>query len=156
MLIQRLILAVAVFVVILVALTFGETIASHALRWISHLTGLVIHNFEDLYFAARAYLSDHAGKVILALVLTVPITLWIVRSRGEALNNPTNHRKFAIVLAIFLGWLGAHRFYLGQIGWGIVFLVILYVFPPLAVILGIIDALRYLFMSDDDFLPMPR
>ncbi|MGE4370383.1 MAG: TM2 domain-containing protein [Burkholderiaceae bacterium] len=155
MIVQKIILAVAVFVVILVALTFGEAIAGHAFVWLSHITGMVIHNLADAYHALRNYFSMHVGKVLLALALTVPITLWIVRNRGEALSNPTNHRKFAIVLAIFLGWLGAHRFYLGQIGWGIVFLVILYVFPPLAVILGFVDALRYLFMSDEDFVP-PR
>ncbi|TAM04246.1 MAG: TM2 domain-containing protein, partial [Pusillimonas sp.] len=63
----------------------------------------------------------------------------------------TSQRKIAVVLAIFLGWLGAHRFYLGQIGWGVVYLVLFYLFTPLVIVLSLIDAVRYLFMSDDDF-----
>jgi hypothetical protein len=110
--------------VILVALTFGETIAYEAFAWLSHLTGLVIHNFSDIYYAAREYIGNHVGKVVVALILTVPISLWIIKSKGDELRKPTNHRKIAIVLAIFLGWLGAHRFYLGQIGWGVVYLII--------------------------------
>lgn len=153
---QKLILAVAVFAVILVALTFGETIARELFDWISYLSGIVINNFADIYYALKLYVDQHTGKIVLALVLTVPVTLWIIKSKGTALNHPTNHRKFAIVLAIFLGWLGAHRFYLGQIGWGIVYLIIFYVFAPLAIILGFIDALRYLFMGDDDFAPLSR
>src|SRR5690606_29995331 len=141
------------FIVILVALTFGETIAYEAFAWLSHLTGLVIHNFSDIYYAAREYIGNHAGKVVVALILTVPISLWIIKSKGDELRKPTNHRKMAIVLAVFLGWLGAHRFYLGQIGWGIAYLIIFYFFAPLAIVLGLIDAVRYLLMSDEDFIP---
>lgn len=148
---QKIILAIAVFIIILVALTFGETIVYEAFAWISHLTGLVIHNFSDVYFAIKHYVSIHAGKVLIALVLTVPISLWIIKSKGDELDKPTNHRKIAIVLAIFLGWLGAHRFYLGQIGWGVLYLLIFYFFAPLVIVLGLIDAVRYMFMSDEEF-----
>lgn len=151
---QKIILALAVFIIILVALTFGEAIAYQAFAWISHITGLVIHNFSDLYYAIEQYVDIHAGKVVIALILTIPISWWIFKSKGDELKKPTNRRKMAIVLAIFLGWLGAHRFYLGQVGWGIVFLIILYVFAPLAIVLGFIDAIRYLFMSDEEFLPV--
>ncbi|HUG59279.1 MAG TPA: TM2 domain-containing protein [Candidimonas sp.] len=148
---RKIILAVAVFIIILVALTFGETIAYEAFAWISHLTGLVIHNFSDVYYAIKDYVAIHAGKVVIALLLTVPISLWIIKNKGDELEKPTNHRKIAIVLAIFLGWLGAHRFYLGQIGWGILYLVIFYFFAPLVIVLGLIDAIRYMFMSDEEF-----
>lgn len=149
---QKIILAVAVFIIILVALTFGETVAHETFRWIEHLTGLVIYNFSDIYYAAKLYITTHTAKVLLALVLTVPISLWIIKSKSTELDKPTNHRKIAIVLAIFLGWLGAHRFYLGQIGWGIVYLIIFYLFAPLAIVLGFIDAIRYMFMGDEEFL----
>lgn len=148
---RKIILAVAVFIIILVALTFGETIAYEAFAWISHLTGLVIHNFSDVYYAIKDYVAVHAGKVVIALLLTVPISLWIIKNKGDELEKPTNHRKIAIVLAIFLGWLGAHRFYLGQIGWGILYLIIFYFFAPLVIVLGLIDAIRYMFMSDEEF-----
>lgn len=152
---QKIVLAVAVFVIILVALTFGETVAQETFRWISHLTGLVIYNFSDIYYATKLYVTTHAVKVIIALLLTVPISFWIIKSKGSALDKPTSHRKMAIVLALFLGWLGAHRFYLGQIGWGIIYLILFYLFAPLVIVLGWIDAIRYMFMSDEEF-PLAR
>jgi TM2 domain-containing membrane protein YozV len=148
---QKILLPVVIFVIILVALTFGETISHDLFAWISSLTGLVINNFADIYNAAAGYVHRHTGKVVTALVLTVPITWWALKSQGDRLGTPGKRRKVAIILAVFLGWLGGHRFYLGEIGMGILYLVILYVFTPLAVILGLIDAIRYIFMSDDDF-----
>ena len=150
---QKVLLPIAVFLVILVALTFGETIGREALAWFSYLTGLVFHNFADIYYAIQDYIDAHLNKVIIALVLTVPISIWLIRNKGSDLTRHANQRKIAIVLAIFLGWLGAHRFYLGQVGWGIVYLIIFYVFAPLVIVISLIDAIRYLFMSDDDFLP---
>lgn len=148
---QKTVLAIAVFLIILVALTFGEGMIEQLLAWLSHLTGLIIYNFSDIYHAIHAYISTHMTKVVVALVLTAPITYWIVHTRSEELKKPNTHRKIAIVLAIFLGWLGAHRFYLGQIGWGLLFLIVLWVFPPVAVLAGLVDAIRYLFMKDTEF-----
>lgn len=150
---QKILLAVVVFIVILVALTFGESIATEIFAWISQLTGFLIRNFSDVYYALHGYLANHQGKVLLAFVLTVPISWWIIKSKGRELGKPVNQRKVAIVLAIFLGWLGAHRFYLGQIGWGVVYLLIFYFFAPLVIVISLIDAIRYLFMSDEEFLP---
>lgn len=148
---QKLVLAVAVFLIILVALTFGEGVVEQLFAWVSHLTGLIIYNFSDVYQALRDYLHTHATKVIIALVLTAPVTFWILRSQGDQLKKPNTNRKIAIVLAVFLGWLGAHRFYLGQIGWGLLYLILLWVFPPVAVLAGLVDAIRYLFMKDTEF-----
>lgn len=148
---QRAILVVAIFLAILVALTFGDALLSHLYVWISRLTGWVIHNFSDLFAAVQHFLSTHTTKVLLAIVLTLPVSWWVFRNREKELRTPHNHRKIAIVLAICLGWLGAHRFYLGQIGWGIVYLVILWFFPPLVIVLSLIDAIRYFFMTDEQF-----
>ena len=148
---KKLILVVAIFLVILLALSFGETVFGEVFAWISSLTGLLIRNFGDLYYAAADYLRAHTGKVLLALALTVPASLWILRARGDALGRPAGQRRIAIVLAVFLGWLGAHRFYLGQIGWGLGLLVLCWIFMPLAVVVGLIDAIRYLFMDDETF-----
>lgn len=148
---QKVVLAVAIFLIILVALTFGEGVVQQLFAWVSHLTGLVIDNFSDIYEILRDYLRAHAAKVIIAVVLTLPITYWVLRSQGHALKQPNTHRKIAIVLAIFLGWLGAHRFYLGQIGWGLLYLIVLWLFPPIAVLAGLVDAIRYLFMKDSEF-----
>lgn len=147
---QKLVIAIAIFLVILLALTFGESVARHALEWFQYLTGIVIHNFSDIYNAITGYVSQHTGKVLLALALTVPITIWVIRNKD--VEQTHNRRKIAIVLAIFLGWLGAHRFYLGQVGRGLLYLLLFYFFPPILVILlSLIDAVRYWFMGDDVF-----
>lgn len=39
----------------------------------------------------------------------------------------------AVLLALFLGGVGAHRFYLGQIGWGILYLLFSWTFIPMIV-----------------------
>lgn len=51
------------------------------------------------------------------------------------------------ILALFLGVFGVHRFYLGQIVLGMVYLFI----PPISVFLGIIDAMVLLSMDQDKF-----
>ena len=148
---QRAILIIAIFLAILVALTFGDVLLSQAYAWISRLTGWVMHNFADVIAGVQHFLSTHTTKVLLAIGLTVPVSWWVFHNREKELRNPANHRKIAIVLAICLGWLGAHRFYLGQIGWGIVYLLIFWFFPPLAIVLGLIDGIRYFFMTDEQF-----
>jgi TM2 domain-containing membrane protein YozV len=148
---KKITLIVAVFIVILLALSFGELAFDQVFALISSLTGVLIRNVDELFTVIGAYLQAHTGKVVLALLLTVPASLWILGSRRESLGRPTSQRRIAIVLAIFLGWLGAHRFFLGQIGWGLGFLIIAWIFVPLAVVLGLIDAIRYLFMDDETF-----
>lgn len=148
---RKALIPIAVFIIVLVALTFGETVGAQMLRWLNHLTGLVIHNFADVWYVVERFVHIHFTKIIIALVLTVPISVWLIRHQGEKLARGVSTRKMAIILAIFLGWLGAHRFYLGQIGWGIIYLIILWVFAPLVVIISLIDAIRYAFMADDEF-----
>lgn len=49
------------------------------------------------------------------------------------MNQMAAHRKSdvaAILLAFFLGSFGAHRFYLGQTGWGILYLCFCWTFIP--------------------------
>jgi len=148
---QRAILVAAIFLAILLALTFGQALLSQAYIWVSQLTGWVVHNFSDVFAGLHYYLSTHTTKVLVAIALTVPVSWWVFRSREKELRSPANHRKIAIVLAICLGWLGAHRFYLGQIGWGIIYLFIFWLFAPLVIVLALIDAVRYFFMTDDQF-----
>jgi len=89
--------------------------------------------------------------------LTEPMSHWISRNKDSELGRRYDARQIALVLATFLGWLGARHFYLGQIGWGIISLIILYVFAPLVVALALIDAVRYLFMTDEEFVvPVAR
>ncbi|NLB53283.1 MAG: TM2 domain-containing protein, partial [Syntrophomonadaceae bacterium] len=53
------------------------------------------------------------------------------------------------VLAILLGGLGVHKFYLGRIGWGILYLIFFWTAIP--AIVGLIEGIIYLTMSDADF-----
>ncbi len=69
------------------------------------------------------------------------------------------------LLTLFLGAFGAHRFYMGAWGWGLVHLlgllligVLLAVLPPLggllyfaAVALVVVESIRYILMSDAEF-----
>lgn len=55
----------------------------------------------------------------------------------------------AAILAFFLGGLGIHRFYLGQTGMGILFL--LFCWTGIPSIIALIDFIRYLCMSDEEF-----
>jgi TM2 domain-containing membrane protein YozV len=53
------------------------------------------------------------------------------------------------VLAIFLGGFGAHKFYLGQTGIGILYL--LFFWSGIPAIIGLIEGIIYLSMSDSSF-----
>ena len=63
---------------------------------------------------------------------------------------PANKSKItAGVLALLLGHIGIHKFYLGSWGWGIIYLLFVMTFIPM--ILALIEAIRYFTMSEDDF-----
>lgn len=63
---------------------------------------------------------------------------------------PNGRSKLAaILLAFFLGGFGIHKFYLGQIGWGILYLLLCWTFIPAFV--SIIEAILLLVMSDERF-----
>jgi len=59
------------------------------------------------------------------------------------------NRVTAGVFGILLGGFGIHKFYLGKIGWGIVYLVFFWTCIP--AIIGLIEGIRYLTMSDQEF-----
>jgi|SRR5690606_8688499 len=148
---NKLIIAIPIFLAVLLALTFGETFAGHVLDAFHYLSDVVVRNFSGVYHAVALYVSEHTVKVLIALALTVPLTFWVVRNKD--VENIHNRRKIAILLAILLGWLGAHRFYLGQIGRGLIYLLLFIAFPAaLVIFLSLLDAVRYWFMTDDAFM----
>jgi TM2 domain-containing membrane protein YozV len=63
---------------------------------------------------------------------------------------PMKNRVVAGLFAILLGGLGIHKFYLGQNGTGILYLVFFWTGIPW--ILGIIDGVILLTMSDQQFM----
>ena len=60
------------------------------------------------------------------------------------------NRVTAALFALLLGGIGIHKFYLGKAGQGILYLIFCWTFIP--AILGLIEGIVYLTMSDDDFL----
>lgn len=69
--------------------------------------------------------------------------------RQRAMTVASRNRSTAAIFAFFLGGLGAHKFYLGQPGFGIVYLLFCWTFVP--AIIGFIEAIVYLSMSDVAF-----
>lgn len=64
-------------------------------------------------------------------------------------TRPAKSRPTAAVLAIFLGGLGIHRFYLGDTGLGLIYLLFSWTFIP--AIVGLIEGILFLTKTDEDF-----
>ncbi|TJY57215.1 NINE protein [Sinimarinibacterium sp. CAU 1509] len=58
-------------------------------------------------------------------------------------------RVSAAILAFFLGGLGVHKFYLGQVGWGVIYLLFCWTFIPS--IVAFVEFILLLTMSDEYF-----
>ena len=58
-------------------------------------------------------------------------------------------RITAAALAVLVGGVGIHKFYLGQTMWGLIYLVFFWTFIPSFV--SIVEFIFFLFMSDEDF-----
>lgn len=58
-------------------------------------------------------------------------------------------KTVAILLAFLLGGIGAHKFYLGSPGWGLIYLLFCWTFIPAVV--AAIEGLIYLTQSDEKF-----
>lgn len=73
-----------------------------------------------------------------------------VRQMGFSHEAPNGKSRIAAaLLAIFLGNFGIHRFYLGQVGLGFLYLVFCWTFIP--AIVAFIDFILLLVMSDMQF-----
>ncbi len=59
------------------------------------------------------------------------------------------NKYVAAFLALIFGWLGVHRFYLGQVGLGILYLILLG--TGLSFLLGLIDAVAFFAMDPERF-----
>lgn len=67
---------------------------------------------------------------------------------GPMTPNGRN-RIAAVIFAILLGSFGIHKFYLGLTGWGILYL--LFCWTGIPAIVGIIEGVLMLVMSDEEF-----
>jgi TM2 domain-containing membrane protein YozV/predicted RNA-binding Zn-ribbon protein involved in translation (DUF1610 family) len=61
----------------------------------------------------------------------------------------TKNKVIAAIFAFFLGGLGVHKFYLGEVGLGIIYLLFCWTFIP--AIIGFIEGIVYLATSDENF-----
>lgn len=65
--------------------------------------------------------------------------------------NRGKTKTVAGILALLLGGLGAHKFYLGNWGLGIVFLASVFVVPYVSAVIGLIEAIRFFTLSETAF-----
>ncbi|HZV57821.1 MAG TPA: TM2 domain-containing protein [Sphingobium sp.] len=63
--------------------------------------------------------------------------------------RPVKSRSAVILLALFLGGLGFHKFYLGRVGWGVLYLIFCWTFIP--GIVAFIEAIAYAVMGEESF-----
>ena len=68
---------------------------------------------------------------------------------NQAAMKPHKNRGVAIMLALLLGGIGAHRFYVGRIGTGFLYLLFFWTFIP--AILALAQAAMWSLMREDDF-----
>ena len=68
---------------------------------------------------------------------------------GQDVSAGKRNKWVAIILAFFFGGLGLHKFYLGKIGQGVLYLVFCWTIIPS--LIGLVEAIIYLTMSDEEF-----
>ena len=69
---------------------------------------------------------------------------------GLTTTSPTGKSRLAAALfAIFLGGIGIHKFYLGKVGQGILYLVFFWTFIP--AVIGLIEGIVLLVSTDEEF-----
>jgi TM2 domain-containing membrane protein YozV len=69
---------------------------------------------------------------------------------GNAVTRTGKTKLAASLLAIFLGWIGVHKFYLGDTGKGVLYLVFFWTGIP--AIVGFIEGIIWLTQPDDVWL----
>ena len=75
------------------------------------------------------------------------------QNQNQQMNQPqklhSRTKSSAALWALFLGGLGGHKFYLGQSGQGVLYLLFFWTFIPALV--AVLEIIVYLTMSDHDF-----
>lgn len=98
---------------------------------------------EDI--SARAKKCRHCGE-------TLDPEMREFEARHRYAERPVEGQKnkfVAALLALFLGGLGAHKFYLGRPGQGILY--ILFLITTIPIWLSLFEGVRYLLMDNKDF-----
>ncbi|MBI2487334.1 MAG: TM2 domain-containing protein [Deltaproteobacteria bacterium] len=79
--------------------------------------------------------------------IDIPTSKKIASSRPLAINR--KNKLAAGLLALFLGGIGIHKFYLGKAGQGVVYLLFCWTLIP--AIIGFVECLIYLTMTEEEF-----
>lgn len=72
----------------------------------------------------------------------------------ESTNTTGKNRMTAAILAFLLGGFGLHHFYLGNIGKGILYIVLCWTYVP--ALLGLIEGIMLITQSDEEFTIKPK
>jgi TM2 domain-containing membrane protein YozV/ribosomal protein L40E len=99
-----------------------------------HECGAIIH--------VKAEICPKCGVRQKHLPIALTVNFGAITANGKS-------KLIAALLAFFLGSFGGHKFYLGQIGLGIVYLALCWTFIPAT--LGIIEGIWLLAMRDERF-----
>ncbi len=78
-----------------------------------------------------------------------PIAVDKIESKQPLVVVAPKSRSLAIALALVLGGLGFHKFYLNQPGWGFLYLIFCWTFIP--AIVGLIEGIMWIFTSEEAF-----
>lgn len=78
-----------------------------------------------------------------------PVVPYSPPGAGAATGTGPKNRAIAVVLALVLGSLGAHKFYLGSVGLGVVYLLFFWTYIP--GILGLIEGIYYAVIGEAEF-----
>lgn len=81
-----------------------------------------------------------------------PQVVYVQQPQGanpERANWPIKNKMVAGLLAILLGGIGVHKFYLGQSGKGIMYILFCWTYIP--AILGLIEGITILCSNDENF-----
>ncbi|WP_407638030.1 NINE protein [Bacillus andreraoultii] len=68
---------------------------------------------------------------------------------GRQVNQYTKNKMITGILAILLGGIGLHKFYLGKWGQGFIYLIFFWTYIP--AIIGFVEGIIYLLSSDESF-----
>lgn len=81
-----------------------------------------------------------------------PLNPFAFNSKQSQRGNqkPTKSKGVAAFLALFLGGIGAHKFYLEQPFMGLIYLCFCWTLIP--AIIGVLESLVYIFMSHKEFM----
>lgn len=97
--------------------------------------------------AEEALRASERGSVYMNAAAAAPVaTLSIDQPQYR---RPPKDRTTAILLALFLGGIGGHKFYLGQAGIGILYLIFCWTFIPALV--ALVEVIVYLCTDEQSF-----